>query len=617
MYQDSVGSGITRRQVMGGAAAGLVAIGAQLLPPRVQAWGLKDLPANRDQRRENPPQQDPCANYPAVPEIQCESFRLSAEGLSPAARKDALRQLHDYQSSRQAKTLGFQANQDLGYQQELKSFLDVHINNVGDPFQTGSFTLNSKWMERAVLDYYARLWHARWPHDPQHPESYWGYVLTMGSTEGNLYGLWNARDYLEGKCLLYEPTPGGDAGELPERLMVQQAVASRQSPHSFTPVAFYSADTHYSVVKAMRVLGIHTFYELGTNEYPGQCPVTTDGHWPTEVPSEQGGAGPGSIDAASLVRLVEFFASRGYPILICLNYGTTFKGAYDDVEQVGERLMPILKRHGLWERTIADAGGHRFLRNGFWIHVDAALAGSYMPFVEMAYQANRIDRCGPTFDFRLPFVHSMTMSGHKWIGAPWPCGVYMSKTKYLLMPPSRPAYIGSFDSTLAGSRNGYSAMILWDYLARHSYEDQIQKALRLEALAEYAYVQLQQLQRQRGDLWVARTPLSLTIRFRRPNPEIVFKYSLANETLQVDGHLRDYSHIYIMAHVTRDLIDELIADLKRADAFVAQDTTRATRRSSRASSPDKPDKADKPESAEVHAAFRTLLEIPYQGRGWR
>ncbi|MEB3258243.1 MAG: hypothetical protein VKN83_08005 [Cyanobacteriota bacterium] len=40
------------------------------------------------------------------------------------------------------------------------------------------------------------------------------YVLTMGCTEGNLYGLWNGRDYLAGKVLLDDPdTVPGVAGQ--------------------------------------------------------------------------------------------------------------------------------------------------------------------------------------------------------------------------------------------------------------------------------------------------------------------------------------------------------------------------------------------------------------------
>ncbi len=202
----------------------------------------------------------------------------------------------------------------------------------------------------------------------------------------------------------------------------------------------------------MRILSFPTFYEIGTNEYPGQCPLSESGQWPHEVPSTDGGGGPGTIDLEALAKLVEFFAARGYPILINFNYGTTFKGAYDDVEGAGKILLPILRKHGLLEREIVYQNGRREPRQGYWFHVDAALGAAYMPFLEMAHAQGRFDRRGPLFDFRLPCVNSLTMSGHKWIGAPWPCGVFMTRTKYLLSPPSRPNYIGSPDSTLAGSR---------------------------------------------------------------------------------------------------------------------------------------------------------------------
>ena len=66
--------------------------------------------------------------------------------------------------------------------------------------------MNTKWMERNVLDYYASFWNAKWPHDPEDPETYWGYVSTMGSSEGNLHGIWSTRDYLQGKCVVTDFT---------------------------------------------------------------------------------------------------------------------------------------------------------------------------------------------------------------------------------------------------------------------------------------------------------------------------------------------------------------------------------------------------------------------------
>jgi len=72
-------------------------------------------------------------------------------------------------------------------------------------------------------------------------------------------------------------------------------------------------------------------------------------------------------------------------------------------------------------------------------------------------------------------------------------------------------------------------------------------------------------------LWVEYSPNSLTIRFKRANPDIIFKYSLSGEILYVEGERREYSHIYIMDSVTEDLINNFIEDLKAEDAFPEQD----------------------------------------------
>ena len=129
-------------------------------------------------------------------------------------------------------------------------------------------TLNSKWTERNVLDYYASLWNAKWPHDPNDPDTYWGYVLTMGSSEANLYASWNARDYLQGKFMMTD-----ESAKIPKIFYVRAKLAAGDNPNAFTPVGFYSQDTHYSLIKAMAVMEISTFYEIGTTKYPGKCPI--------------------------------------------------------------------------------------------------------------------------------------------------------------------------------------------------------------------------------------------------------------------------------------------------------------------------------------------------------
>ena len=51
----------------------------------------------------------------------------------------------------------------------------IHLNQ--------GFSINTKLMECNVLDYYASLWHAKWPHNESHMESYRVHLLSMGSTE--------------------------------------------------------------------------------------------------------------------------------------------------------------------------------------------------------------------------------------------------------------------------------------------------------------------------------------------------------------------------------------------------------------------------------------------------
>jgi histidine decarboxylase len=531
--------------------------------------------------------------YPTTRGLNADLFQLPAEGLAPAQQSHAVAQLEKHLARQSEHFLGYQANQDMPGAKALSFLFAMHANNVGDPFVDGNCTVNTKVMERAVLDYIARLWHAPSPSEAANPESYWGYVVSMGSTEGNLYGMYNARDYLAGKRLWREP-----AGNLTYIRPLPHAA----NPNTYRPVAFFGEDTHYSIVKIVRALAIPTFYEIGENEYPGQCPID-GGRWPKEVPSKDGNGGPGTVDIDALTALVEFFAKKGFPPLVVLNYGSTFKGAYDDVEEAGKRLMPILQHYGLATRAVSyDPHDPSKLdtRTGYWIHVDAALAGTYMPFVEMAHAAGQMRERGPNFDFRLPFVHSIVSSAHKWPGSPLPGGVYMTKRKFTIAPPDDPEYIGAPDSTFSGSRNALSPAFLWSYYAGTSYEREIEKIVAAEGRAAYFEGKLQELaDTLPGPIWMARSPLSLTIRFRKPNDAIVFKYSLSAETLSVDGEMRPYVHIYVMQSATKDKLDLLLAELRQPGAFELE-PLRAAR-----------------EASGKHAQVERLVHVPLHGRGFR
>jgi histidine decarboxylase len=391
---------------------------------------------------------------------------LSLAGDGPHPHADVTSELGRLLSSFEetsAHLLGFQANQDVDYS-ALAGFLRFSPNNIGDPYVDSNYGVGSREMERAVLDYFARLLHA----DDQ---AWWGYV-TSGGTEANLYGIYLGRNRLEAVAA------GGGA----------------------QPIAYYSEDSHYSIGKAMDILRVPS----------------------TRVASDE----QGRIRVDRLLDAVLRADPDTHPPLIVANIGTTFTGAYDDVEAIVEAL---------------DAAGVRH----YHLHVDGALGGFVLPFLERSgRQGGRV----PRFDFGLP-ISSVAVSGHKVIGAPFPCGVFLTRQENLAYGNSRLVeYVGSIDTTLAGSRSGLAPIVLWYAIATHGTSGFSDLCQRMLETAEYAQ------QRLDDAGWrPRRADLSLSVIFDRPPDWVVRKWSLSTQGEQ--------AHVYAMAHMTRERIDGLLDDL--------------------------------------------------------
>lgn len=107
--------------------------------------------------------------------------------------------------------LGYPVSKDFDYS-EINNFFKYPINNLGDPFEGGTYKVQTHEMEKEVIAFFARMYRAN-------PKDYWGYV-TNGGSESNLYGLYLARE-------LY---PKG--------------------------VVYYSESTHYSIRKNIHLLNI-------------------------------------------------------------------------------------------------------------------------------------------------------------------------------------------------------------------------------------------------------------------------------------------------------------------------------------------------------------------------
>ena len=367
------------------------------------------------------------------------------------------------------------------------------------------------------------------------------------------------------------------------------------------PVAFYSEDTHYSFAKAVRVLGVETFQAVGTESTPGECPLPARGgaeRWPAEVPSRSGPSGhswdgTGEIDVEALATLVEFFAAKGHPIFVSLNLGSTFKGAHDDVRHACERLLPIFERHGLIQAQVTHGRDPHTgepltdLRRRFWIHVDGALGAGLRPV--------RPDgRCRPRA--RLDARHRASRVRLR----PDPPHPGVRRGRHgLLHRHERPqvarralALRHLHDEGQVPDLPAVPARL--HRRARHHLRRLTQRLLPAGPLGPPLPALLPGPGRPdppgpgagrlpgaatppagAGDhleLWPARTPGAITVRFRKPSPELVAKWSLSCQDVLIipgdDSTRRSYVHVFLMSSVDRAKLDALLHDLAHDPAIL-------------------------------------------------
>jgi histidine decarboxylase len=172
----------------------------------------------------------------------------------------------------------------------------------------------------------------------------------------------------------------------------------------------------------------------------------------------------------------------------------------------------------------------------FYIHADAAFSGMILPYVDDA----------EPWDFAAG-VDSLSISGHKLIGSPIPCGVILARRN--VQKSGRVIeYVATADTTLSGSRNGLTPLFLWyalRTLGDEGFRRRVQDGL---ALADYL---IAGLKAQGIRAWRHRN--SLTVVFPRPAEATAHKWQIP-----VHG---DIAHVCLLSHVTRAQLDELIAEL--------------------------------------------------------
>lgn len=342
--------------------------------------------------------------------------------------------------------LGYPLAKDFTFS-EFAPFLDLCINNVGDPEAKSTLTIDTKEVEQKCISFFADILSTTM-------KDVWGYV-TNGGTEGNLYGLYLARECYP------------DA------------------------VVYYSESTHYSVKKNLHLLNMRNIV----------------------VRSQENG----EIDYQDLEQILTIH--RDKPAVFFLNIGTTMTEAVDDLQ----RIKGIIRKYAIKD---------------YYIHCDAAFLGTIAPFVEPK----------PKFDFS-EGVDSISISGHKFIGGPIPCGIVMCKRAHRNRVANSISYVGTLDTTITGSRNGLTPLFLWSFIEKYGKEGLKRRVRESQELAAYTEQKLNELG---VNAW--RNKEALTVVFDKPSNKICEKYQLASEEA--------IAHIICVPGIKKERIDSLLFDLE-------------------------------------------------------
>ena len=360
---------------------------------------------------------------------------------------ERIEEIYNRISESSSRFLGYPLAKDFDYK-EFAPFLNLCINNVGDPESPSTLAIDTKDVEKEVISFFADILSTN-------TRETWGYI-TNGGTEGNLYGLYLARESFN------------------------------------NPIVYYSESTHYSVKKNLHLLSLKS---IVVRSQPN-----------------------GEMDYEDLESLL--ILNRDKPAVFFLNIGTTMTEAVDDLD----KIKNLIKKYAIKD---------------YYIHCDAAFLGCIAPFVEPK----------PKFDFA-EGIDSISISGHKFIGGPIPCGIVLAKRKHRNRIVNSVSYVGTLDTTITGSRNGLTPLFLWSFIKKHGKEGLIKRTRESQELAAYTEMRLKEIG---VNAW--RNNDALTVVLDKPSKSLCEKYQLASE--------ENIAHIICTPGIEKNQIDVFIKDYEK------------------------------------------------------
>jgi len=216
------------------------------------------------------------------------------------------------------------------------------------------------------------------------------------------------------------------------------------------------------------------------------------------------------------------------PALVVFAIGSTFMGATDDqaaIAKVLEEVKPI----------------------AVYKHLDAALFGGYFPFTKYKDIIN-MEKQG---------YDSIAISGHKFLGIDEPCGLFLSRQEILdAQQTFKVAYLNAQMPLISCSRSAVAPLKFY-WILKHVGVEVFKKEAE-EMLENTEYLQ-KKFDEIGYPAW--HMPYSNTVFFKRPQEWVRQKYSLANGFLPEFGG--ELSHVVVMQHVKKNIIDEFISDIQK------------------------------------------------------
>jgi histidine decarboxylase len=229
--------------------------------------------------------------------------------------------------------------------------------------------------------------------------------------------------------------------------------------------------------------------------------------------------------------------------IINCNIGTTVKGGVDDLTSI----INILDECG-------------YIREEYFIHCDGALFGLMMPHAESEKIKKEI--ADIEFPTTLSFkrnIDSISVSGHKFIGAPMPCGVVITRKAHIAKMSTDIEYLNSKDATIMGSRNGHAALYLWYAIQKKGIE-----GFRNDTLTCIRNARSLKDMIINAGVKAFLNDLSCTVVFEKPtNWDFVRKWQLACQG--------DIAHVVVMPSTRLSTLERFVSELK---ACYKQDLTK-------------------------------------------